>query len=106
MSHNVVGKGKLSIVTGTGTGIERQSLAGRAISGWPLKTAGKITWAVLRFDAGVKGADSAPAGDNDNLILVNHLTLPAWTGKKRWTGCSSKSGGARPRRPQSSSQSP
>ena len=31
----------------------------------------------ITFDAGVKAADGAPAGDNDNLILVYRLTLPA-----------------------------
>jgi len=31
----------------------------------------------ITFDAGIKAADGTPAGDNDNLILVYRLTLPA-----------------------------
>jgi len=33
----------------------------------------------MAYDAGVKTADGAPAGDNDSLILVYRLTLPADT---------------------------
>jgi hypothetical protein len=37
----------------------------------------------ISFDAGIKGADGAPAGDNDNLVLVYRLTLPGWSPSAR-----------------------